>query len=461
MITNLCSAKSVLALGTRALGAARVSAGLRAAASALALTVAWSSPTVAQHGVARGSVEPRAEPATTDSGRGAELGLVEAVRLSRGDQPAVSAFESDAIASEEAARAAGTLPDLKLTVGVQDFPVTGKNAFSPTADDFTMYTIGVMREQVRRSKREAEAARLRAEAFASRVGATAQERQIQKDVMVAWINAVEAKAKQRLLDRLISDLTVGHQVMEAGIPTGSSTPALALQMQAEIALATAQKAEARGDEARARAAMGRWIGVAAQRVLPERIPVLELPPRAQAAAIVARHPQVLTALAQEQVARRQIDVATADRKRDYSWSVTYGWRPDYGDLVSAEVSFPLLINKAGRQNRRIAEATARADAARLRTEATKRELSGAWEVALADYNSAEAQLALINGKAVPSLEASFAAAVARYGAGQGALDLPLSIVRRYVEVTIQSIEEQAERARAAAELTYLTQDVVR
>ena len=159
--------------------------------------------------------------------------------------------------------------------------------------------------------------------------------------------------------------------------------------------------------------------------------------------------------------RRQIDVANADRKRDFTWAVKYAWRPDYGDLVSAQVSFPLLINKAGRQNRRIAEATARADAARLRTEDTKRELSSAFETALADYNSADAQLAIINSQAVPSLEASFAAAEARYGAGQGTLELPLTIVRRYVEVTIQSIEKQAERARGAAELTYLSQDVAR
>jgi cobalt-zinc-cadmium efflux system outer membrane protein len=108
----------------------------------------------------------------------------------------VTAFESDAIASEEAARAAGTLPDPELTVGIKDFPVTGDDAFSPTADNFTMYTIGVMRRQVRRSKREAEASRLRAEAFANRAGATAQARRIHREVMIAWINAVEAKAKQ-------------------------------------------------------------------------------------------------------------------------------------------------------------------------------------------------------------------------------------------------------------------------
>ncbi len=38
-----------------------------------------------------------------------QLGIFDAVRLSRGDQPAIEAFESDAVASEEAAVAARTL----------------------------------------------------------------------------------------------------------------------------------------------------------------------------------------------------------------------------------------------------------------------------------------------------------------------------------------------------------------
>ncbi len=390
------------------------------------------------------------------------LGMDEAIALSLGDQPTIDAFGREAEASEQAAIAARTLPDPQLMVGVRDFPVTGDKAFSPTADNFTMYMVGVMREQVRRSKREAAAARLRAEALVSRAEATAQERRIQREVMVAWVNAVEAEAKQRLLDRLIGDLRAGHQLMEAGVPTGASTPSLALEMQAEIALAEAQQVEAVGDEERARAQLARWIGAAARRPLPDTVPALALPDvTAGRVDDLSDHPAVEVAEAQEQAAQRIIDVARADRKSDISWSVSYGYRPDFGDLVTAQVTIPLQINRAGRQNRRIAEAAARADAARLRAQDTRRELASAYGAALADYKSAEAQLAIILNQAVPSLEASFEAAEARYGAGQGTLDRPLDIVRRYVEVTIRSIDEQAQRARAAAELIYLSQDVAR
>lgn len=430
------------------------------APATLALALLWPVPIVAQ------STPERAE-ATATMGEavpvptGPVLTLNDAIALALGDQPTVAAFESEAVASEHAAVAARTLPDPQLTAGTQDFPVTGNNAFSLTADDFTMYTIGIMREQVRRSKREAEAARLRAEAVVSRAEATVQERRIQRDVMIAWINAVEAQAKQRLLDRVAEDLRVAYRVMVAGVPTGASTPVAALQMQAEITLAEAQQADAGGQEDRARAELARWIGAAAQRPLPESIPALALPPAAEKTADLANHPQIRLAHAQEAAAERQVDVARKDRRPDLTWSVMYGWRPDFGDLVTAGVTIPLQINRPRLQDRRIAEAAARANAARLRAEDTRRDLSGAYGASLADYKAAGTQLAILTNQAIPSLEASFEAAEARYGAGEGTLELPLSLVRRYVETTIQSLEQQARRARAAAELTYLTQDIAK
>lgn len=423
----------------------------------LALLTLWSSPILAQtietHVRAPGNAIPEAT--------GPVLTLNEAVALSLGDQPSLAAFESDATASEQAAVAARTLPDPTLTTGVQDFPVTGSMAFSPNRDNFTMYTIGIMREQVRRSKREAAAAQLRAEAVVSRTEGTVQERRIQRDVMVAWINAVEAGAKQRLLARVISDLEVGHRVMEAGIPTGASTPSTALQMQAEISLAEVQRAAARGQEARARAELARWIGAAAQRPVPARIPPIALPAGVGAAFDAASHPQVRLADAKQTAAHLQTEMARRERRPNLTWSLNYGYRPDYGNLVTAQVSIPLQLNRSHLQDRRIAEASAREDAARLRAQDARRDLDGQYGSAIADYQSADVQLSILTNKSVPSLEASFDAAEARYGAGEGTLELPLSLVRRYVETTIQSLDEQAKRARAAVEINYLTQDVAK
>lgn len=394
-----------------------------------------------------------ASTAAADEASKPLLTVQQAVALASGDQPSLAAYESDAVASDQAAVAARSLPDPQLTAGIQNFPITGHNAFSPTADEMTMLTIGIMREQVRRSQREAEAARRRADAAVSRFEGSSRLRTIQRDVMKAWVDAVDARAKQRLLERVIGDLRTGQKIMESGVATGASTPALALEAQAEVSLAESELADARGAEERARGQLRRWIGRAADRPLPDYVPRIDLPPGT--APDFSAHPEVLAANAEQQAAHRDVDVAETSRRPNISWSVMLGIRPSYGEMVTGQVSIPLQINQRNLQDRKIAEAEARETAAALRAEDTRRDLDAQYSEALADYRSADARIAEIGDHAIPSLEASFKAAEARYAGGQGSLNLPLTIVRRYVETNIQLVEQQAAKARAAADLIYL------
>lgn len=382
------------------------------------------------------------------------LNLQDALSLARTDQPRIEAYEREAQSSEQAAIAARSLPDPQLTAGIENFPITGRNALSPTADEMTMYTIGIMREQVRRSKREAQAQRILAEALVSRRQASAEERHIRRDVMLAWIDAVEARAKQSLLRRMIADLTTGRKVMEADVPTGGSTPALVLQADAEIAIEQAQLADAERVEKRSRSQLARWIGPAAYGPLPDRIPDIEVPLNMMPP--IDAHPEVQVAIAQQQVAERQVDVARQNRKWDPTYSVSLGIRPSYGEMVTATVAIPLQINRRNRQDRLVAEAQGRASAAALRAEDARRELAEEYRSAVTDYEGANAELVRINKNAIPALEGAFKAAEARYeGGGGGTLEQPFAIVRRYIEVHIQAVDAQARRARAAAQILHV------
>lgn len=382
------------------------------------------------------------------------LDLQRALALAAGDQPRIAAYQREAEASEQAAIAARSLPDPQLTAGVQNYPVTGRNAPSPTADEMTMYTIGIMREQVRRSKREAEAQRILAEALVSRRQASIEERRIRRDVMVAWIDAVEARAKQKLLRQIISDLTSGRKVFESAIPSGGSTPALVLQADAEIAVQQSQLADAERAEKRARSQLARWIGPSAYMPLPDAIPDIAVPQNM--APPLDAHPEVQVAVAQQQVAARQVQVAQQARKWDPSWSVMVGIRPRYGEMATATVSIPLQLNRRNRQDRLVAEAQARAGAAALRAEDTRRELAQEYRSAVADYEGANAALGRLRKAAIPALEGAFKAAEVRYESGAGGtLEQPFAIVRRYVEIHIQAVEAEARRARAAAAILYV------
>ena len=382
------------------------------------------------------------------------LTLERAVSLASTAQPSTAAYEREAVASEEAAAAARSLPDPQLMVGIQNFPITGKNAFSVTDDEMTMVMIGIMREQVRRSKREAEAQRILAEALVSRRQADAQERRIRRDVTIAWIDAVEARAKRRLLEQLIADLRTGRAAIGAGIATGGSTPALALEADADIGFAQTRLAQAERDEARARAELVRWIGAAAALPLPDSVPEIA-PPTAPPRPASSAHPDLLVAQAEQEAARSAVDAARQARKADVSWQVSLGLRPQYGQMLSAQVSIPLQLNRRNRQDRLVAQAQARADAAGLRLEDRRRDLQRQYSLAEADHSGADAELKRIDRDVLPALESAFKTAEARYAGGGGTLEQPLAIARRYLEMTVQSIEVRAKRARAAADMIYV------
>ncbi len=313
-----------------------------------------------------------------------------------------------------------------------------------------------MREQVRRSKREAEAQRIRAEALVSRTRASAEERRIRREVMLAWIDAVAARANQKLLGMAVADLQTGRKVAEAGVSTGSSNSATVLEADAEIALRQAELAAARGAEARARAELFRWIGISAERELPDTLPKIELPTDfAQRLSAVGGHPELQVVQAQQEAAARQVDVARRGREWDLSWSVSLGIRPKYGEMVSASVSIPLQSNRRNRQERQVAAAQERTVATALRLQDAARELGHGYHTAIADYRSAEAELTRVDREALPALESAFDVAEARYAAGAGTVDQPFALVRRYSEARLQSIEAHARRERAAAEIVYV------
>jgi outer membrane protein TolC len=408
----------------------------------------------------RGKAAPAMEDMRTapvEARNGPVLTLQESLALASGEQPSVAAFEREAEASEQAAFAARSLPDPQLTAGIRDYPVTGENALSPINNNFTMYMVGIMREQVRRSKREAAAAQLAAEALVSRRQASERERQIRRDVMIAWINAVEAHQKRLLLQRLADNLHTGHLVMQEGLKTGQATAATVLRMDSEIALAEGDAAEARGREDRARAELGRWIGAAAAaRSLPDSLPLIEAPKAVPAALVeVGTHPSFEIAQAQREAASRAVEVARQDRKPDITWSVMFEARPKFGNMVTGQVSIPLEVNQRNRQNRKIAEAQLRADAAALRAEDTRRDLIQQYATARADFEGADAELVRIDREAVPALESAFNTAEARFETGGGTAEESFQIVQRYLETAVKSVETRGRRDRAIADMLYI------
>ena len=386
------------------------------------------------------------------------LTLDDALRLSLERQPGLNAYSRAAQAANEAAVAARQLPDPRVTVGIQNLPITG-DPLSFTADDMTMRTIGIGREQVRRARRDAAAARLLAEGDVSLAEQQLLARRIQREVMLGWIAVLEAQQRQEVLRSLIARLTARLEAVEAQIPTGRATVADAVAMRGEIAAARADLTAALGDEGAGRAALARWIGDAADLRLTGVLPICRPPARDTALPAIGRHPALTVAHRQTAVAERAIDVARAERLPNWSWSLMYGQRVgNRSDMIGLEFSIDLPLNRARLQERRIAEATELAAAARDRTEDGRRELLSQFDRVLSQWAAAEARLDVTTRERLPALRAAEQALEARYAGGGGDLATILAARERTTRAALEEVEQRANLARISAELLYYIEE---
>src|SRR3546814_9787169 len=81
--------------------------------------------------------------------------------LSRAEAaPSVQARSLDVEARRSAAIAAGRLPDPKLGVGLDNFPVSGPPAFTYAGDSMTMARVGISQDVPNAAKRDRKSTRL-------------------------------------------------------------------------------------------------------------------------------------------------------------------------------------------------------------------------------------------------------------------------------------------------------------
>ncbi len=76
----------------------------------------------------------------------APLTFANALELAEQHSPALAAQTAGIAAARSMTRPAGTLPDPKLLLGVENVPVSGPDAGSLTDDGMTMQTFGLMHE---------------------------------------------------------------------------------------------------------------------------------------------------------------------------------------------------------------------------------------------------------------------------------------------------------------------------
>ena len=354
-----------------------------------------------------------------------------------------------------AARATGRLPDPKLSVGIDNFPVSGPPAGRFDADDMTMARIGVMQDVPNAARRRAEAAAGIAEIGIAEAEVALQHRNVRVATALAWIDLAYAERRLAELDRLLGGLKDLWAAQPATIAAGASRPAVGLEPKRLQAVFADRRSELVAAVTKARAELARWTGDPAP-TASGAPPHYQIEPEALRAAI-ERHPSLLTAEAAERRAAADLAAARAGKRPDWGFEVSYGRRdPMFGDMVSAGFTMSLPIFKSTRQEPLIAARVADRNRVRIEREDRRRMLRASLEAEIADHVMHHEQWRRSVDVLVPTAEQRAHLEVSSYAAGRAAFDDIRMALTDLADAKLEALEREAAVVRDGARivLTY-------
>lgn len=388
------------------------------------------------------------------------LTLAETIQLATQNQPLLQSLDDAASSSRQAAIAEGQLPDPKVKFGVINLPITTSDALRYNRDDMTMANVGISQDIIPRKKREVASNRLMAEAGQFQTEQVATARLIERDVALAWLDVYEAQRKSELYENLIDDMVAERKVQIASVSSGGSKTSDVLRMDTQISMTNEKRILAQRDERKARAALGRWIGKAASRSISSALPQITNDISQEVTqSEIDRHPLLLNAIQSEKVAQLDVENAQANLERNWGWEIDYGKRfANRSDMLGFQISVDLQLDRANRQDRRIAEKLVLVEKARKLTEDRRRELSSELESAKADAEAAQARENEHITKLIPNAEAKLRVAQAAYQSGKQPLSDVWEARRDVLDIELDHWAILTDKQRAAVKIVYLLND---
>jgi outer membrane protein TolC len=389
--------------------------------------------------------------------RAAGLGYAEALALAHENAPALRAQRATLAGSSAARPAAATLPDPRLSLGLENLPVAGADRFSSTRDSGTMQRIALMQEVPNRAKREAREQAAGSRIERDRAMLAAAELAVRREAGLAWLAVHFAEARLAQLEELRRENRLLQQTLPARIAAGSAMPA-ELTMARQEALAIADRADDLARELRkARAELRRWVGERADSPLEGAPPSISVNADALRA-MLPRHAELKPFAPMRAMAEAELAEANAERRGDWSWEVAYSRRPRYDDMVSFQISFELPWQRERRQ-------LPQADARRREIERIEAERDDALrrhtaetDAMLAEVFALDVQAERARGAAQALAAERVALALAAYQAGRGDLAAVLAARNQAIETRLRSIDLDAQRAALRLRLSTLIEE---
>ena len=396
--------------------------------------------------VSAGIVSPaRAEPLTFE----------QAVARAQTNAPSLRANALSVAASRAGRRAAGALPDPKISFGIESFPISGPLAFKPTQDNFTWVRVGLSQDIPNPAKRRAQRGRADADTAAAEASAMLETRTVEVETAIAWITLAYAQKRLVAVEAVREKLERLVRTTPSAVAAGNARPGQTLAGRQSIAGLDDRRDELVADVARARAELTRWTGDSAPQIAGP-MPAFAID-EIRLRSSIDGNPLLGPPQARIGQANADLRLAQADRNSDFGVEAAYQRRdPRFGDYVSAGVTVSLPFFTRRRQAAAIMARQGDADRAQADREAARRAVAANLEAGLADHAMHHDQWIRSRETIEPLARERVNLETASYGAGRASL---VDIVEAHAalanaEVTTLDREAVVEIDGARLTLTY-------
>jgi outer membrane protein TolC len=376
----------------------------------------------------------------------------QALRDAVANAPGAAAGRAGVTAAQADARAAGSLPDPRVSVGIDNYPVSGPPAFSLSRDDMTMGRVGFQQDVPNLAKRHAAQAQARAVIATAEAAQATKLREVRLGAGQAWIDLAYAERRLTALDTVLHSLRALPSAARAAVTAGTVRPGQTVTTDQGIAGLEDRRDELVAAFARARAMLARWTGVSAPGTAGV-MPAIDLSP-ARLRDALSQHSDMISADAGIRRAEADVDAARAEKRPDWGVEVAYQRRdPRYGDMVSAGVSMTLPLFARSRQDPRIAARQSARVQAEAQREETRRALAADLEAALADHQMHHNQWERARDVLLPLARKRAELETASYSAGRASLTDAIEAKTALADAELAVLEREALVAADGVRLT--------
>ena len=389
------------------------------------------------------------QPAFADS-----LTFDAALALAVSETPVLRAEALQIDAARQAAIPAGELPDPKLTLGIDNLPVTGSDRFTLGSDFMTMRRIGVMQEFPNDAKRGA-----RVDAARGRIAQTeAQTRitrlNVMREAAVAWIARDTVERQLAQIEGLYSENRLFDAAVRARIAGGKGNALDAVAARQEAAMIDARRDALNARRQQAIAALKRWVGPRATAPLAGSPPDWPITRTTLEHALHTR-PELAIFDPKGRVLDAEVAEARADKKPDWALELAYSKRgSQFSDMAMVQMSFDLPVFAAQRQNPKIAAKLAERESLDAEREAVLREHLAMLETDLAEYQRLDSDVTRQRDVLLPLAREKVTLAQASWRGGKGELVDLVTARRERVDAELMLIALEGERRQMASRLHY-------